>query len=979
MSKDFENKAGRATPLGAAHKTAVGASFSAESALYEEFFQKISHHAETHRQITMNNLSAVEDRLAELKDEAARLKDSIFFHEEEVVVDRSKIIRNTESAVHDHNVAILDYDRLNAVAVIEAASDLARSLLVAKTDFFKMHQREDLGAIIATEDYFEYFMQKSTEFQTVLSRYEADIAKIFQSLDAEIEGMDTMIGKIIRDKNDKVAGIEKFYDREMKNFWDNQYTYSAENDPTSIEIQAIASDKINQYNAYRDHSTARDGDIRDALEADYRAVYERVFQHLLRRASYQLVDRYDFFDDPERYLDQAKREIARIAAAKGERGLKTAVRRLARLEAWPQVKERCRRRADRMLRRQLVEKKNLLVVAETDTARRIGKMALSLDEYLAVIKVDPFLAQTLGDKSSQAIKDERLQLSMLRVNKELKTNINYDIQSAKIKSQINGLEAKLTHAVNREMLAEESELLQKIADINDFVIEHRERILALRFGVARERIQVARLERAVNVHLSWLVDSLNTDRMWLSLVFDELIKRVRQAETHEIYVVEARSEIDLLLKQYEMKAIHFKTVYENELAFLVMQKSRIGEETKINHEFILTTYQNQMRFAREQVEFAESEYRLRLESLADAIDDERTYHRETIDNVRDRYEKEIRLAEDDYNARLYTEAQRLELEQDPKKRKVIQAELDRQRQYRDSRVNTLVATETDDQAITKAMRELVRLDDYFADGVRDAEALRDETLKEFGELYEYARSRYEALKPYLEASVDIMDPIFFDTLERINDRRRFELKLAEARLDERMGPLLDHYREVFFKQVETYDKAQYTELVDAIMTSRERSEAVYRTGLEAVEAEYKERIAALDAEKAAAAEAAKASRAELKTRTDAARAQLESRGSALEITYVETVSAASEALQKTIAQLTEEYLAALRSHKQITVEIADDFARFLKANDRYLKTAMRQVRYGRIVQPLKRQNRKKTMKIVRDIRHKYRRYRISAS
>ncbi|MCK7486086.1 MAG: hypothetical protein MZU97_11445 [Bacillus subtilis] len=639
--------------LTASHKDAVGASFGTESALYEEFYKKISGHAETHRQITLNNLSSVEERLVALKEDAALLKDSIFYHEEEVVVDRSKIIRNTESAVHDHNVAILDYDRLNVLKVIDDANDLSRSLLVGKADFFKMQEREYLQALIATEDYFEFYMQKSTEFQTILSRYETEIAKIFQSLDAEIEGMDTMIGKIIRDKNAKVAGIERFYDREMKHYRDNQYTYSAEPDPTSIEIQAIASDSDQPVQRLpRPLPRPRPEHPHGAGKRLPRRLRPRLPASppprlLPPRRQVRLLRRPGPLPRPGEAPGRRDRLAGKAARPLGRRPPPRRARSLAEAQGTRG------RRADRMLRRQLYEKKHLLLLAEADTAKKIGKMATSLDEYLAVIEIDPFLAQTLGDESSQAIKDERLELSMLRVNKELKTNINYDIQSAKIKSQINGLETKLTHTVNREMLAEESELLQKIADINDFVIESRARLRALRFGVARERLQLARVERAVNVHLAWLVDGLNTDRMWPSLVFDELIKQVRLGETHEVYVVEAKAEIELLLKQYEMKAIHFKTAYENELAFLVMQKSRIGEETKINHEFILTTYKNQMRFAEEQITFAQTEYRLRLEALADAVDDERKFHQESIQNVRDRFEKEIRLAEDEYQARLY--------------------------------------------------------------------------------------------------------------------------------------------------------------------------------------------------------------------------------------------------------------------------------------------------------------------------------------
>jgi len=978
MAKDRIPATERHSSLTEAQKGAVGVSFVKETDLYEAFFQKITDHARTHRQITINNLNAVDERLAKLSQEAERLKYSIFFHDEEIVVERSKIIRNTESAVHDQNVSILEYDRMNSVNLLEAVDHLSRSLLSFKGDFFKSHQRDYLHSVIETEDYFEFYMQKSTEFQTILSRYEEEIAKIFQSLDAEIEGMDTMIAKIIHDKNAKVVGIERFYDREMKHYWDNQYTYSAEPDPTSIEIQAIASDKINQFNAFKNHSISRDADVRNAVEADYLAVYDRVFQHLLRRASYLLVEKYDFFDDPEKYLEEQKRLVVTLELGNNKRAVAPAVRKLERLEQWRKINDRCARKAGMMLRRQLTQKKMLLLSAETDTARKIGKMALSLDEYLAIIRIDPFLAQALGDQSSQVIKNERLDLSMLRVNKELKTNINYDIQSAKIKSQINALETKLSHAVNTQMIAEESELLQKIADINDFVIETRENERRLRIAIARERGSIARLERAVNVHLSYLIDSLNTDRMWLSIVFDELIKRTRQGETHEIYVVEAKSEIELLLKHYEMKALHFQTSYQNELAYLVQQKSRIGEENKINNEFILTTYMNQMRFAQEQLEFADSEFRLRLKALADTVEDERRYHREAIDNVKLRYEKEIRLAEDDYQARLYTEAQHLEQTTDPKRKKSVQGELDKQRKLRDNRVNTLVASLSDDQTIAKAMRELARLDDYFELAVKDAEKLREATIDEFTALYEFAKARYETLKPYLEAAVDVMDPVFYDMLASIEERRHYELKLAEAQLDERMEPLLNQYREVFFKQTEGYDKVQYLELVDAIMASRERSEAVYRTGLVAIEQEHQAAMAVFDADDAAVVAEAKTAHAELAVKTDFARAQLKTRGVTLESSYLQQVGTDSDKLQKTIAQLTDEYLQALRSHHQFTSEIAEDFAKFLKANGRYVKTAMHQVSYRRVTAPLKAENRHKTNRIVRDIHKKYRHYQITA-
>ncbi len=951
--------------------------YAREIALYEDFFRKVSDHAKTHRQISINNLNEAEKRLRNLKGDAEKIADSIFYHEEEIIVDRSRIISDTETLVHGTNEDILHHDRLRFPETLSSLDYLSKAILQIKYDFLAFYSRTYLNNILSSEEYFDYFLEKSQAFQQILERHQNEIYDLFVQLDTQIKSMDDNISNIIRQKNRKVNDIETFFEKEASYYADNQLSFSAESDPTSVEIQALVSDKINQFNAFCAHTNALNLKIQKTIEDDYAALYRKVLNRLLQSRSYQIINKFDLFDDPVKYKSQYKRDLLNAEATRShdEGRLLQTYQKISR---WQRDVRQAEVRATKMLKHQARRQKAILRLSEEQSLRTMNRLELYLNEYIEVMKSDPFLAQTIGDESSKIIKDELTRISLLRLNKELKTNIDYDIQSAKIKSQINELELIMMNAIKKQLVVQEGELLTELQKIHLFLLEKRRQFAKSSFAVLRERHQVERLEKATEEHLGHLSQSGATSRRWLSTISEDLIRYSREKETHNIYVVEAKAELELALKEYRIKALHFETMFENEKSYLMMQKSRVGEGVRVNNEFILTTYLNQMRFAQEQITLADSEHRVRLESLVTTIDQERQFYEDQIRQIVSRYDSDIKLIEDDYQAKVYAEARRLKETSDRREQKSLSLSLDRERRMRDQRINLIVRRQDDDQIIAKSRRELTLLDGRLKNAVSDADRLREVTIAEFQELYDRAKARYETLKPYMENAVDILDPTFYDTLASINSRHEERLREAETELDAKAEALLPKYREIFFAQDEKDHSAEYAARIAEVMSARDQDRLLYEQRLQAVEAEYQRRLAALSREESMMESETEVEMTAVQTRISAMESQFRLQTVQAEKDGEARIKAHRDATAKTIQRLTEEYVKSLKSSQGTIEELSQDFRKVLDGYGEYKRFAERDSGYRRIVRSIRRAERKRLRVSLKQLDAKFRKYRIDA-
>ncbi|HOP57106.1 MAG TPA: hypothetical protein PLP02_02940 [Bacillota bacterium] len=912
-------------------------SYEKEMALFEQFYKNISHRADTHRQITVNNVNEVEKRLTSLKEEADKLRDSIFYHDETVIVDRQEIIAKTEDDVHQNNSLLLANDRYDAENLVSTVDYMNKALIQVKLDFFDAYNNSYLKSIVANDDFTALFEAKSETFQKVLDKHQKNVMSIFLDLNEEIREMDDKIARIMHEKNDTISSIVQFYDQESKNYVDNQLMFSPASDPTSIDIQALVSDKINQFHTFRRHLEEQTANVEKHIVGNFTDLDHQIVGKMEKHIGNTMLNNSDFFNSPEDYLTQMKKDIVKA----DESGDKEKSARL--LEIYMKAKDYekyrtdCQKRATRMLKKHRETRKEILTEYILESNRTVNNLERTLKLYQELMQYDTFLAQAVGDDSSNVIKDELNYLSLLSANKEFKANINFDIESQTLKDTINEVEGKLVYQVKKELSLQEKELLDVITDLQNFLYDRKAECFESRKSVEKERLLIDRMQEAMNCHLEHMHNMASLNRRWDSEVLEILVHDIRQGETHDIKVVDAAAKIRLALKEYDIKALHFKTMYENELSYLVMQSSRVSEENEIHNDFVVTTLENQMRFTKEQIDLANSEYEMRVDAIIRAVNEERNYVEQIYANQAERYQKKLKIMDDAYQANLYHNNHLLTETEDQKIHKILGKELDKiKRQYLDEKNSVLVAMEND-VVMANAKKRLRELDDKLEDAMDDAKILRDNTITEMSEQYAYAKDRIEAIKPYLDNKVNILDPTFYGSMQSINQRYRHNLKNAESELDTATKQLIADYVVVYNSMRPEPSNPELRQKMSELVGTRERLNQEYSLKMQSIENDFNKSSQEYDNQIRLFREKVDADKALLLNKHQQVKQRISNDLAQIDIGYLGFQKKQITQHENSIRHLTEEYQEAKNASQVLRENLSLEFGHLLSSYKPYIR------------------------------------------
>jgi len=909
-----------------------------ELKMFDNFYESVKNHAENHKSSTINNLRESKESLSNLKASADKLKDSVFYHEETVIVDRQSIISQTEAKVHRENRNILDFEYNQADERIDSLDYLNKALTQTKFNFFNQF-RSNYGNLIFDNDIlYAYFQNKVKAFDLVLNKYHGQIKESFKTLDNEINDMDYEISLLIQEKNSQLHTINRFYDQEIKNYLDNQLTFSVEDDPTTLTMQALLSDKVAQLDSFKAHQDIQEEKVKQILHDEYKEIYNKTLDRLLRRKGNLLIEDTTFFYHPDETILKLKQEIV-VAERDESVVLKELIKKYNKAIKYKKEKVECEKKAKSLTKSFLKLKKEIFLEYQIDSRDLIFKLEKFFKLYLELIKIDPFLAQIIGDNSTKIIKDEINFLSILKVNKEHKINVNFDIKTLKLKQKINEVEAKLAYNSESLMIQQDIELLETIKDIQLFFVDHQYDSTIIMNSLTKEKYQIEKLETAINHHMEYLVKTSNVNRKFLSIITQILEANTRTEETHNIHVVEAAAKVKLALKEYDILALHFNTMYENEKRFLVMQSNRVSEETKINNEFILTTFDNQMRFAREQIALANDEYKLRVEAILTAINEERNYYYDIINHKLRTYKDREKTISDDYQAKLYHDT--LLLTENPGRpiRKALEKQVAINKRNHDNLIDAIETEIDSDMVIADTKRRLRELDGHFEVALDDAKTMRDDTIKEMSELFHDAKNKYEALKPYLENKVNPLDPTFFNTLESIKKRHNYKLKAAEVELEEKTKELMDNYLHIFFEEQPHVNPALYISNIEQLEEERKLIKSEYSNKLSFSETDYHNKLKILNNEARNIIQKIETNRNQNLTKHLKSINQKRSELDILDKQFENSKEKLSTSFRKEIQIITDEYNQSLVKNQKHYKNLSNAFDTILDSYYPYLKTA----------------------------------------
>ncbi|MGD9761381.1 MAG: hypothetical protein AB7U52_02960 [Candidatus Izemoplasmatales bacterium] len=917
------------------YKEMIDKALEGEISLFERFAESVIHRAKNHHQVTINNLEESRASLVDLKDQVKALKHSIFYHKETLIIDRQTIIQNTEKQVQNQNQNILEFEYKNAQDKVMNFDYLNKALLQSSFDFFnefKMYYAKD---IIDLDELYAFLTDKNKTFEKIIQKYENEVLDFFTTLDNEIYEMNDKIASLMQQKNSQLDKIYNFFQDETNAYIDNQLTFTAETDLNSQEIKKLISDKLKQFKSFKKHLISQEGKIKVILHEEYLALYNKVLQKLLQEKGNIIMNDAGFFDHIDDSLYKLKEQIV-FAKNENLGSLGRLIKTYNSAIKYKDIISKSEKKAKNMTYKFLQMKKGVFFEYQKESRKLIFQMEKYYKLYLDILRVDPFLAQIIGDKATKIIKDEVNYLSTLKINKEHKINVNFDIKTLKLNQQINEIESKLIYEVERQIYLQDIDLISNVLDIQTFFIEKKADTALSINHLSAEKYNIFKLDKAINSYLKHDIKVNNLNRKYLNLVTELLIKFIRTNEAYEIELVEALSDIKLALKEYDIAAIHFKTMFDNEKRFLVMQSNRVSDETKIQDNFILTTYENQMRFAEEQVALANDEFKLRVQAIMTAVDEERDYYNDIIDNQSAMSKKRKNDIMDEYQAIIYKQHLLLSDAGDSKATKSLEKDLSKTKVEYDKLIDGSEMTLNENEIINNAKRRLKNLDDHLEEALEEAVNLRDETIDEMQSLYSSAKERYEYFKVYLENKVDPLEPTFFQTLERMQKRYEFKLKTAEAELDFKTKDLLDNYLMVYFKEHPSLDENKLLEFIEQLQSEKNKFSLEYQTEIKEIDDEYQEIISGINTEKERIIAEARRLKENIITQEELEISQKQQELQTLESKYNLQQAQKQNFYESEIENLTNEYNSTLIQSKNYIYNLSQSFEKVLATYKPYV-------------------------------------------
>ena len=942
--------------------------------MIEGFYQRIVDNAKRHQQIAINQLTDIQERLDRLKDDASLLRHRMLYHEEEVVVNRQNVIASTEQKVHLENLEILHFDHQQLPETIHAIDYLAQTLKQFRVDFVDLYGRVQTNNLLSNEELFEYFLDKSARVEMILSKHNQTVYDAILTLNSQVTEMDETLTNLLKEKTNKINRINQTFEIESRHYVDNQLIFNAEEDSTSIAIQALSSDKYNQFMTFQKHQNEQHNQLVKQWQTEYHTLRNQLIKDYLDQVLVEGSLSSTLFDSMEHSISEREAKIKTLSPKKDSKQIALLHRELYALEKYPHYLHKAQKQANSRLKSQRKRIMNMMKYSALSTLEAIHQLKQSADEYQALLAIDPFLAQAIGDQSSLMMKDYKTQIELLRMNSELKTNIDYDIQMVKQKQDINLLEHQLSGLIKETMLRQEQEILQEILTIHPTILNRSKKLFLEKKQLSYERLNLERLVQNASFHLEILLEQNSLHRQHLVNLTEKLIQHIRQSESHEIYIADAKSELEYMLKQYDMKALYFKTLYENELSYLVIQQSRSEEGMKSHYDFILTTLLNQMRFSEEQIKLAHYEYRSRLESFLHVLEEQKSTHQAQLEQLYHNYDSKIKRLEEDYQATLYATNHLYNEIHDRKQKNALDKTLSQAKSEYEKKRSVLDKAYQEHPLVVESQSRYEIFDQQTTKAIQDAEKLRDMTVSVYSEMYHKAKDRYDALKPYVDQNINVMDPVFFDHLELIKQNYKTALGEAELDLQELIGPHLQHYLEVYFLDEMKPQAIDFQSLTTTFQAEKATLESKYEQLIKQMDEAFFNKLKSMEQSYQTQIDQIDQMIPLVDSRHQALCQEYEKAIDLLKKEQLDKQQKKSSLSLKQISSLTKEYEKALKEHSQVAYRMKNEFEQVVKKYQPYLTFQEKHTHYSKTLRRVRRLSHHEKQQEAKQLLHYYKKF-----
>ena len=340
------------------------------------------------------------------------------------------------------------------------------------------------------------------------------------------------------------------------------------------------------------------------------------------------------------------------------------------------------------------------------------------------------------------------------INKKRMINLKHYLDTKVSGSKkINDFKLELRHVELQIM--KDNELLEQslIASFKELLLNlkmvENSRIIALKENVNNHSIIKIEQEFQIKKSIELIKldqELMDIDKLILKMRNETLIKNEKIKEEANSEIIFQESLINIANKEHDLQLIKVQSLYENERNLAEEQVERINLGVKVNDAFIKTTLENQLLFASQQIQCAQSENEIRVESINLTHSQELHYANKKINYYRQKYDYEKSKINKELEDKLEDLNYKLLLFTDQKDNKEILAKIDVLKSRFNLMVEDVQKIENEDIEIIRYERVIEAADNRAEEAITEALLLKNQTVDSFQILYDQTKQKYDLIK-----------------------------------------------------------------------------------------------------------------------------------------------------------------------------------------------------------------------------------------
>jgi hypothetical protein len=738
-----------------------------------------------------NNMRITETKrkLAELDDQIDSLNSEIDLVDRETIIEQLNEMIDAENKIFNAKQEIRFFSNAKLPDRIQNLERIYNELMSSGVDLSEPNK-----------------LQRDTLLNSnvTLINKQLDITnKVLQEMKDSFALKQENINKVItssKELQDKIASLEQqllisftdFATSYFEAIQTNASTFSMDTDDDAIN-KAL----LEEHNENLKNINQKKEDLRHQYETDKQTIIdqfngyvETIRQDLEKQNEALLQQEKAHKDKLESDIKQLRLEILNAERSNNYDKISGLMKKIEKIEKQLDNKtdSKVSKQLDKLSKKERIKTNKALTDLEIQFVKDLNQInydysfeGLDYEEakILRKIKVD-------YDGMSNDLDHTKTYVKQIKDILEDKNNILKDIASLKLDIRLSELAAmKQNEYIELELISTFNELVKEIK-----VIEEKRSIILKQSTNNQEIIKVNeeyKLKKAI-LDMKLDQDITEIDKRILQKQNETLIKNEKLKEEMNSEILYQESLIKIAQKEHELQLIKVKSLYENERNLAEEQVERINLGVKVNDTFVKTTLQNQLLFAQQQINCADSEFDIRVESINLTHDQEVKYATKKIEYYRQKYEYEKSKYQKELDDKLEDLNYKLLLFTSDKDNKEITKKIEDLKSYYNSLIREIEDKEYSDPEIVRYEKVINDADNRANKAISEAQALREQTIGSFQTLFNQTKEKYDTIVDLnqTEETKGIMPLINNNAISSADERLQKAIKEADELLEDRM-------------------------------------------------------------------------------------------------------------------------------------------------------------------------------------------------